>query len=145
MQRLPQKAFGLVLREHQRVRVGGGQLLEGHREQTAVAVVHTEAGNYDATAQHLVDEAQGLQGFERPRVDNGRAGMFRRSRSAVENNGPDPKRGQHRRRREPGRPGPYHDDLDLLGYRPDASTIVTVCELVFVHRSLTFPCQLHAG
>lgn len=71
-QRLPEQGFAFILREHQREGVGGGQRVEWDREEAPVPVAHAEVRDHDAGAQHLVDDAQGLRGFERPRVYDGR-------------------------------------------------------------------------
>lgn len=118
-QRPLQKAFGLVLREHQRVGVRCGEPPERHRKQASIPVANAEVGYQDASTHRFVHYADRLQSLERPRVYDRRAGMPRGPLGAVQHDGPDPVRGEHGSCREPDRPRPDHGDfyLVLVGLR----------------------------
>ena len=70
VQRGEQDAFGEILRAHQGEGVAARNLPEVERQQRPVAIADAEDRDRQTSRQHLGDDAERLQHFERPRVDD---------------------------------------------------------------------------
>ena len=125
--RSPEEAFGVVLREHERVGMGRRQPVEVHGEEPPVPVAHAEVRHDNALVQRLVDDAQGAEDLQRPRVDDGRARVFRGTGGRVEHGHAGPVPRHHRCCREPGRaaPGDHHVEVCFFPFGGPSAVLRT--------------------
>ena len=110
-----QHGLGLVLGDHQRVRVGRGQPVERDGQQPAGAVADGEPGDRDAAGDQLLGGAQLVQHLQGAGVHDGGAGGVGALGQPVEDDEVDAGGGEGDGEREAGRAGADDGDLGAGG------------------------------